>query len=231
MSPEVTTNIRRLVKRTYPSLETMTDISRKQKGHLVEQTNFKRQSGLTLIELLVVIAIVAVLAGLAVPSFQDQMRQQRVEGAAEGLVAALQNAKAEAVTSNAAIGVGKSIVFTSSGSVCTGAACADASNAYSDWCYGLTKAGATTCDCSTANSCAAGSVVSNTDYTGINVTFNTSKSRKFESLRGSATAGTIRFFAAGGKSLGVTTTTTGRIRICKDSASTLTSYIDSGACP
>lgn len=227
MSPGVVTNNRRLVNRADLSLDTMTDISRKQKGHLVEKTNHKQQYGLTLIELLVVIVIVAVLTGLAVPSFQDQMRQQRVEGAAEGLVAALQNAKAEAVTSNA----DKRIVFTSSGSVCTGAACASASNAYSDWCYGLTKASDTTCDCTTAGSCAPGSVVSNTDYTGINVTFNTEKWRRFESLRGTATSGTIRFFAAGGKSLGVTTTTTGRIRICKDSASTLTSYIDSGACP
>lgn len=187
------------------------------------------ERGMTLTELLVVIAIIGILAALAAPSFQDQMQQQKVEGAAESFVAALQNAKAEAIKTNASNGM--TIVFTSTGAVCTGSACAVATNAISDWCYGMTKAGDTTCDCTAANSCATGSVVQNTDYSGVGVTFNASKSRKFDALQGTATQqATVRFFA-GNKSLGVTTSQIGRIRICKDAASTVTSYTDSGACP
>ena len=49
-------------------------------------------------------------------------------------------------------------------------------------------------------------------------------------MRGAATSGTIRFFS-GTRSLGVTTSSLGRIRICKDTNSTLSSYQDSGVCP
>ena len=191
--------------------------------------NKKRNIGVTLVEAMIIIAIIGILVAMAVPSFNEQMKQQRVEGAAEGLVAALQNAKSEAIKANASNGI--AIVFTSSGAVCTSTDCANSSNAYSDWCYGMTKAGDTTCDCTTANSCATGSVVQNTDYSGVSVTFNTSKSRKFDSLRGAATSGTVRFFAENNKSLGVTTSSLGRIRICKDTTSTINSYTDSGACP
>lgn len=190
--------------------------------------NREKNAGFTLVETLVVVAIIGVLAVMAAPSFSEQIKQQRVEGAAEGLVAALQNAKVEAIKTN--VPSGMTIVFTSSGAVCTSTGCANFSNAHSDWCYGMTKAGDTTCDCTTANSCATGSVVQNTDYSGISVTFNTSKSRKFESLRGTATQGTVRFFAENNKSLGVTTTALGRIRVCKDTTSTIGSYTDSGAC-
>ena len=56
--------------------------------------------GITLVEVLVVVAIISILAAIAAPSFIGQLQQQRVEGAAEGLVAAMQNAKAEAIKRN-----------------------------------------------------------------------------------------------------------------------------------
>ena len=180
--------------------------------------------GITLVEVLVVVAIISILAAIAVPSFIEQLQQQRVEGAAEGLVAAMQNAKAEAIKTNNDM----RIVFTSSGGVCTSTDCSNASNANLDWCYGMTNK--TTCNCTISDSCATGSVVQGTDYSGVSITFNTSISRNFDSLRGAATSGTIRFFA-GNRSLGVTTSSLGRIRICKDNNSTLSGYIDSGACP
>ena len=66
--------------------------------------NRYKNAGFTLVEALVVVAIIGVLAAMAAPSFSEQMKQQRVEGAAEGLVAALQNTKAEAIKRNARYG-------------------------------------------------------------------------------------------------------------------------------
>ena len=175
-----------------------------------------KNTGFTLLETMIVVAIIGILAAMAVPSFSDQMQQQRVEGAVEGLVSALQNAKAEAIKSNASLG----IVFTP----------VTLNADLSTWCYGMMAAGAATCDC-TAADCVSGSVVQSSDFKGVTVNFNTSASRVFNPLRGTGTSGTVEFSAGNNKTLGVTTTMLGRIRICKDATSTIGSYSDSGACP
>ncbi|WP_340121142.1 GspH/FimT family pseudopilin [Methylobacter svalbardensis] len=178
--------------------------------------NRQKHAGFTLLEVMIVVAIIGILAAMAAPSFSEQMKQQRMEGAAEGLVAALQNTKAEAIKSNASMG----IFFTP---ITTG-------TDLSTWCYGMATAAAT-CDCTVAGDCASGSVVQSSDFNGITVNFNTSASRNFSPLRGTGTSGTVTFSAGNNKTLGVTTTTLGRIRICKDTTSTIGSYSDSGACP
>jgi type IV fimbrial biogenesis protein FimT len=182
--------------------------------------NRQKNAGFTLLESMVVVAIAGILAAIAVLSFSDMMMQQRVEGAAEGMVAALQNAKAEAIKRNAFVGIAFMPATTGTD--------------LSVWCYGMTPPAATaaaaTCDC-TAGDCAQGSVVQNTDFSGITVNFNQSDSRIFNPLRGTTgNSGTIRFSAGNNKTLGVTTTSLGRIRICKDTASTIGSYSDSGSC-
>ena len=174
------------------------------------------QQGFTLVELLIVIAIVGILATLAAPSFQTQMMQQRVEGAAEGLVAALNNAKAEAIKTNNTM----RIVFTPT----------VAGTAHTTWCYGMPSVGSADCNCTVANDCAAGSVVQSTEFTGITVNFNANNARAFNPLRGTGTAGTVTFSAGNNRSLGVSVVGIGRIRICRPAGAVIAGYQDSGAC-
>jgi type IV fimbrial biogenesis protein FimT len=180
----------------------------------------RKNTGFTLIELMIVIAIIAILAVLAAPSFKDTLLRQKVEGAAEGLLAALQNAKAESIKTNSAL----RIVFTPT----------SIDTELSTWCYGMTQANQATCVCTVdadaTNDCATGSVVQGTEYSGITVNFNTSNSRVFNPLRGTSTNGTVTFSAGSNKTLGVRTFQIGRSRMCKPTGTTIISYSNSGAC-
>jgi type II secretion system protein H len=83
-------------------------------------------AGFTVIEVMIVVAIMAVLAGVVVPSFQDQIGRRRVEGAANALNMDLQYAKSLAVTLNTQVtlatgtgGTYYSITYTSGGTTVT----------------------------------------------------------------------------------------------------------------
>nr|WP_315488077.1 GspH/FimT family pseudopilin [uncultured Rhodoferax sp.] len=64
-----------------------------------------RPNGFTLIELLVVVAIVAILTGLAVPSFTTMMMKRSVQGAALSLVSDLRFARSEALRRSITVSV------------------------------------------------------------------------------------------------------------------------------
>lgn len=57
----------------------------------------KKHAGITLIELMIVIAILAIVAGMAAPSFNQLIRSNRVSTATNELLAAMQLARAEAI--------------------------------------------------------------------------------------------------------------------------------------
>lgn len=179
-----------------------------------------KQRGFTLTELMVTVAVIAILSVVAIPSFIDMIQGRRVKGAAEGLAAALQNAKAEAIKTNSTV----RIVFTPAG---IGAD-------HTTWCYGMTDQA--DCDCTAADSCAVGgvttgTVIPSTEFKDVSANFSVSNMRSFTPLRGGSNGGTVTFSGPGGKSLGVAVNSIGRIRICKPDGSALAGYVDSGACP
>lgn len=65
----------------------------------------QRTRGFTLLELLITMAVVAILAAIAVPSFQNMIATQQVRSAASDLVSALNFARSEAVKRNASVTV------------------------------------------------------------------------------------------------------------------------------
>lgn len=72
----------------------------------------RKASGYTLLEILVTIAVVAIVASLAVPSFQNMIATQRVRSAANDLVAALNFARSEAVKRNRVVTVTPGAAWT-----------------------------------------------------------------------------------------------------------------------
>jgi len=56
--------------------------------------------GFSLLELMVVITLIAILAMLATPSMSEWVKNQRIRGAAEGLLNGLQTARQEAIRRN-----------------------------------------------------------------------------------------------------------------------------------
>ncbi|HCO59471.1 MAG TPA: hypothetical protein DIT58_04700 [Porticoccaceae bacterium] len=169
------------------------------------------QSGFTLIEMMITVAVVAVVLGVAVPSFQDFFDKNRVKRAAEEVYGLMAKARSEAVTRDSDM-----IVTINSGA----------------WCVGYTD-GAVACDCTvtdpdTANACSvpvAGTnvlqVVDGSGFNGVTMSQETfGGALTYNRVRGTAGNGTVQF-TSGAWSLDVRGSVKGRVRICAAASKTM----------
>lgn len=145
----------------------------------------KRQRGFTLTEMMITIAIVAILAGLAVPSFTSTLERRKIIGVAEAILSDLRWARGEAIKRNTDV----TVTFT------PGAA--------GDWSYTVDP-GAKTVD----GSAPEYSDIALAENFGSDIT-------TFDHIRGSAQAGTVTLTSsANNYQLRVVLTIMGRARIC-----------------
>ncbi len=160
------------------------------------------QEGFTLVELMVAIAIFAILATMAVPSFNSFIDKYRVKRAADTLSAFMINTKSEAIKRNKNV----SAVITGGGAT---------------WCVGMTEA--TTCDCSTGICQIDGvdRVIHSTSFKGVKLVGpNTGHAFQFKPQRGTVKGNeTVELESAAGLKVNVVVGTFGRIRLCSPSGS------------
>ena len=82
----------------------------------------RAQRGFTLMELMVVLAVVGVIMGLAVPNFSLYIRNSRLTGASNDLLAAVTMARSEAIKRQLPVGVCATADPNATPPVCSGAA-------------------------------------------------------------------------------------------------------------
>ncbi len=165
------------------------------------------QKGFTLVELIVAIAIFAILAAMAVPSFNSFIDKYRVKRAADTLSAFLINAKSEAIKRNKTV----SAVIT-------------VADVGSTWCVGMTDAAAADCVCSTPDTCqidVVDRVINSTSFKGVKLIGPvTGHAFKFKPLRGTVGGNaTVELKSAAGLEVNVVVASFGRIKLCSPSGS------------
>ncbi|OUR73997.1 hypothetical protein A9Q78_01905 [Methylophaga sp. 41_12_T18] len=148
-------------------------------------------------ELMITVSVLAILAALALPSFQSVLDNRRLAGAAENLFADLQYARSESIKQNEEIRL----------QVTSGI----------NWCFGVDDEVGVSCDCN-SNACEVGDILKNTTASAYsNIQMSAGNVVEFEPRQGfpspSATYTYTFRIGASGKVKTVTVNPIGRIKM------------------
>lgn len=88
----------------------------RQKNHKSKACSSGRQPGFTLLELMVTVAVIAIIASIAMPSFREMLLRSRLTSAANEITAAMQQARMEALRTNARV----ELCPSTNGTACAG---------------------------------------------------------------------------------------------------------------
>lgn len=170
------------------------------------------QKGLTLIEVLVGLVLLAVLGGLAIPSFADYLERQRLKMAAEQLAESLNLARAEALTQQQFMYVQLS------------------GQGGERWCYAVSAQAK--CDCFTG-ACQPVQRVDSTALRGIELAGSSRPMFRFNWKNGSATGGNGTASFVGqrtGQRLCVVLSNLGRVRMTTSKTKPVPGYTPDAGC-
>ncbi len=158
----------------------------------------RRQRGLTLVESAVVLAVTAIVAGLAMPSFERARERRHLEGIAAQMETDFAYTRSLAVAQNRTLRV----------------------NFADPRCYVVHTGGATTCSCAADGTatCSSGAevlrVMQLAPTTPVTVQSN-STSMAFDAMKGTVTpTATVKVIAASGATLHNVINLMGRVRSC-----------------
>lgn len=162
-----------------------------------------REQGFTLIELIIALVIVGILVTVAVPTFNNFIKNYRISANADQLYYYLQYARSEAIKRNANIYI----------SFQTG----------DTWCYGINVGSA--CDCTTASNCNLGAVsYAATGQQTLSTTGMSGNSVYFEGSHSAASATSSVTFTQFGESAPLVTIRIGRLGSLSTCATGISGY-------